>query len=300
MPELYTVGPHVQIEYERLWTHLLQETTSHLLPTVKKVTVNGERRRMSQLGAVAYREITGRALPTIANAPTTYVRWLVPKKYENPQIIPEWDAEDLGLLATPQSAYLEADVYAYNRQVDATIVAALNGNAITGEDGTTLTALPAAQIIDEDFGATNAGLTFAKVAEAKYRLDAAFVPQMNRHFICSPQEEQDLILNVIQVQSSDYTKVQPITDGSLMGKTWMGFTWHTQVRDLPVSEVAGNNYIRRAFAYHSDYVEFGDGQRRVNIDVLPERSQAIQIYARARMGASRRQEEGVVAIECYR
>lgn len=295
MPALYDIGAHVQIDYERVWTHRLQETMSHLRETVSSVPVKGERKRVSQLAKQAMREITGRALETVASAPDTYVRWLLCKKYENPQLIDEWDEADLGLLATPQSAYIEGDVFAYNRQIDATIVTALNGNAVTGEDGTTLTPLPAGQIIDEDFGTANSGLTFAKVAEAKYRLDSAFVPQMGRYFICSPQEEQDLIANVIQVQSSDYTAVQPITDGSLDGKTWMGFKWKTQVRDLPISET----YIRRAFAYHKDYVEFGDGERRVTIDILPEKSHAIQIRSRCRMGASRRQEEGVVAVECY-
>jgi len=295
MPALFDIGAHIQIDYERVWQHRLQETASHLIETVSRVPVKGERKRVSQLAQQAMREITGRALPTIASAPDTYVRWLLAKKYENPQLIDEWDEADLGLLATPQSAYIEGDVFAYNRQIDATVVAALNGSAVTGEDGTTLTPLPAGQIIDEDFGTANSGLTFAKVAEAKYRLDAAFVPQMGRYFICSPQEEQDLIANVIQVQSSDYTAVQPITDGSLNGKTWMGFMWKTQVRDLPISET----YIRRAFAYHKNYVEFGDGERRVSIDIMPGESHAIQIRSRCRMGASRRQEEGVVAVECY-
>lgn len=296
MPVLFEIGKHVQIDYERVWQHRLQETVSHLAECVTKVAVKGERKRVSQLSQQAMREITGRALPTLASAPATNVRWLLCKKYENPQLIDEWDEADLGLLATPQSAYIEGDVFAYNRQVDATIVAALNGNAVTGDDGTTLTPLPSGQIVDEDFGTADTGLTFAKVAEAKYRLDAAFVPQMGRYFICSPQEEQDLITNVIQLQSSDYTAVQPITDGTLDGKTWMGFKWKTQVRDLPLSE---SNRIRRAFAFHKDYVEFGDGERRVTIDILPTDSHAIQIRSRCRMGATRRQEEGVVAVECY-
>jgi hypothetical protein len=295
MPALYEIAPHVQIDYERVWQHRLQAVKSHLIDTVSRVSVNGERRRVSQLAQQAMREITGRALPTVASAPETYVRWMLCKKFENPQLIDEWDQVDLGLLATPQSAYIQGDVFAYNRQIDATIVAALNGNAVTGTDGTTLTPLPSGQIIDEDYGTANSGLSFAKVSQAKYLLDAAFVPQMGRFFICSPQEEQDLIQNVIELKSSDYTQVQPITDGTLEGKTWMGFQWRTQTRDLPISET----YIRRAFAYHKDYVEFGDGERRVSIDVMPGDSHAIQIRSRCRMGASRRQEEGVVAVECY-
>jgi len=295
MPALFEIGKHVQIDYERVWQHRLQETASHLAECVTKVPVNGERKRISQLSQQGMREITGRALPTIAAAPATNVRWLLCKKFENPQLIDEWDEADLGLLATPQSAYIEGDVFAYNRQIDATIVSALNGNSVTGDDGTTLTALPAGQIIGKSFGASNTGLTFAKVAEAKYRMDNAFVPQMNRYFICSPQEELDLITNVIELKSSDFTQVQPITDGSLNGKTWMGFYWKTQVRDLPISEAN----TRRGFAFHKDYVTFGDGERRVTIDILPTDSHAIQIRSRCRMGATRRQEEGVVAIDSY-
>lgn len=296
MPSIYDIGPHVQIDYERVWQHRLQETQSLLESTVKKVSINGERKRVSQMGAVQDREITTRAASSIADAPETYIRWLLAKKFETVQDIDEWDEVDLGLLASPQGAYMEASVMAYKRRIDATIISALNGNAVTGEDGTTLTALPSGQIVDEDFGTANSGLTFAKVSEAKYRLDLAKVPVTGRYFICSPQEEQDLIQNVIEVKSSDYTMVSPITDGSLMGKTWMGFQWITQNIDLPLSE---SDAIRRAFAYHRDYVEFGDGQRKANIDIIPDASHKIQIRTRYRMGATRRQEEGVVAVECY-
>jgi len=173
---------------------------------------------------------------------------------------------------------------------------ALGGSALTGTDGTTSTALGSGQTIDEDYGTANSGMTFAKVAQAKYLMDVAKVPTAGRYMICGAQEQQDLILNVEQLVNSRYTNVQPITDGILSGKTWMGFLWIADYQDLTLSE---SNHIRTCFAVSKPGVTFGQNSKQAFVDRLPGRSQTTQIMTCARMGATRLQEENVVAVECY-
>jgi hypothetical protein len=196
---------------------------------------------------------------------------------------------------SPTGPHLEAHVLAYNRTVDAVIRDALLGSALTGTDGTTSTALGSGQTIDEDYGTANSGMTFAKVAQAKYLMDVAKVPNAGRYMICGAQEQQDLILNVDQLVNSRYTNVQPITDGILSGKTWMGFLWIADYQDLPISET----YIRTCIAVSKPGAVFGQNSKQAFVDRLPGRSQTTQIMTCARMGATRLQEENVVGVQCY-
>lgn len=294
----YSIDAHVQIEFERTWQHRLQQTTSMLLPFVTPATINGWMTRRSQLGAGDMRLVTARNGTSQPDTSTTFVRWIRALVYERISWIDEWDDKELGLLAAPTGAHMEQHTSAYGRQIDAVIRDALGGSALTGEDAGTSTALGSAQTIEENYtGATaaNTGLTWAKVAQAKYLLDTNHVPRdMGRAFVTSAEEERDLIRDVTQLTSRDYTQVQPITDGTLEGKTWMGFHWITNYEYLTET-----SNVRSCFAFHKKYVEFGDGERRASVDLLPQQSHSTQVRTRARMGASRMQEEGVVEVQTY-
>lgn len=298
MSASYPLAGLVTIQYERLWRQRLQQLTSLLLPAVTTTDISGDRKRMQQLGALTMRAVTGRSLATVPDDSTIYDRWLTVAPFELCTWIAEWDAEAMASIDSPTGPHMEAHVLAYNRTIDAVIRDALGGSSLTGTDGTTSTALGSGQTVAVDYvstgSAANSGLTFAKVAQAKYLMDVAKVPMAERTFVCGAQEQQDLILNVEQLVNSRYTNVQPITDGTLAGKTWMGFKWITDYQDLVVA-----SSIRNCFALSKPMVAFGQNEKRASVDLLPLRSHTTQIRTRARMGATRLQEEGVVMVKTY-
>lgn len=294
MSASYPLAGLQTIQYERLWRQRLQQLTSLLLPAVTTTDIAGERKRMQQLGALTMRAVTGRSLVTVPDDSTIYDRWLLATPFELCTWIAEWDAEAMASIDSPTGPHMEAHVLAYNRTVDAVIRDALGGSSLTGTDGTTSTALGSGQTIDKSYGTANSGMTFAKVAQAKYLHDVAKVPSADRYAICGAQEQQDLILNVEQLVNSRYTNVQPITDGTLAGKTWMGYKWITEYQDLNVA-----SSIRSTFFVGKSMVAFGQNEKRASVDLLPARSHTTQIRTRARMGATRLQEEGVVLVQCY-
>lgn len=301
MSSSYNLSPLVQIEFERTWLHRLQQMGSLLMPTVTRTTINGYRKRITQLGAGSMRKITGRSQASHPDDSSTFTRWIQADKFERVTWVDEWDPIEIGQLPDPVGPHMEQHVYAYGRQVDAVIRDALEGSAITGEDGVTLISLPSSQIVANDYvktgSATASGLTFAKVARAKYILDKNKVPKSERYFVISSQEEADLIQDVEELKNNRYTQVQPITDGTLEGKTWMGFMWITNYEDLTLDSATGT--IRNCYAYHKKFVELGDGERRASVDLLPQYSHSTQVRTRARMGATRTQEEAVVQVQCY-
>lgn len=297
MAQSYSISPIVQIEFEQAWEQRLQQMGSLLLSRVKRVTLNGYVKRITQLGSGEMSEITGRSQASNPDNSDLFIRWLRSRKFQRTTWIDEWDPEEIGMLPDPQGPHMEQHVMAYGRKCDAVIRDALGGNAITGEDQSTLTALPSGNIIAKDYvakgSAVTSGLTFAKVAQAKYLLDHNKVPKTGRTFVCSSQEEQDLIRDVDELKNSRYTQVQPITDGTLDGRTWMGFNWVTGYEDLTV--VAS---VRQCYAFQKDFVAFGDGQRRASVDLLPAQNHSTQVRTRARMNATRTQEEAVIQILC--
>jgi hypothetical protein len=304
MATSYILDPIVEIEFSRVWEFRLQQMGSLLLPTVSRSTIDGDRKRFTQLGAGEMRKITGRSLATHPDDSTIFARWIVPEKFERVTWVDEWDQKEIGQLPDPVGPHMEQHVMAYGRTVDAVIRDAVEGQAITGDTGTTLVALPSSQIVLKDYVRTGAaarsGMTFAKVGKAKRILDTNKVPLSDRYAVISSQEQDDLVQDVEELKNSRYTNVQPITDGTLDGKTWMGFKWIVNYEDLTVAaDSNGLGDVRNCLFYHKSFVVFGDGERRASVDLLPLYSHSTQVRTRARMGATRKQEEAVVVVETY-
>ena len=92
--------------------------------------------------------------------------------------------------------------------MDDAIIAAALVHLTTGVAGGTAVALPAGQKIVE---AGTAGLTIAKLREAKEIIDLADVdPSLPRHIIVSPKQISDL-LGTTEVTSSDFQHSKSIS-----------------------------------------------------------------------------------------
>ena len=298
LPEHYTIN------YAQNWLHRIQQKPSRLAHTVMNDEVMGFEKRYAQLAAQTMSEITVRHGTTPVADATSFHRWLRTKKYDLSNRLDEWDEKELGVLVSPQGELVVNHGYAYNVLKDGVIRDALEGDANTGEDGTTLTSLPATQriLVDHDVAGTDTQLTLGKVAAARRIFaDNDLDLDGNAYAVISPKADESLVRDVDQARNKDYGNITPIVDGTLNGKFWMGFNWICYT-GLTSITAAGSNTTATTTAdqclfYHKSQIKFGDGEKRSSIDILPEHSHAIQIRTRTRMGAVRMEEKGVVIVE---
>jgi len=302
LPEHYT------IDYSQNWLHRIQQMPSKLAGTTKLDQINGYQKRYAQLEKQAMAEITTRHGATNRSDADSFHRWLKTKKHDISNILDEWDSKELGVLISPQGDLIENHGFAYNRLKDRTIMDALEGNACTGEDGDVLTPLPASQIVTVDYvasgSATNSGMTFAKVVEArKIFAENDLSLGDDAYAIISPEDDAALVRDVDEAKNRDYANIAPIMDGTLNGKSWMGFKWicHTDLTQTTASG-AGTTVpdIYQTLFYHRSQVVFGDGEKRSNVDIIPAESHGTQVRTRCRMGALRMEEKGVVIVQTLR
>ncbi len=288
---------HYQTDFSDNWEHLVQQGESRLESSVTKVTVKGKERTFDQLGKSKMRLITTRNGKTVPSDTPMAKRWLRPRGYDEVTYIDEFDSVALGELPTPQSEHVKSHAMAAKRTMDEVIIAALEGAAYIGEDGTTPVDVPASQKVAVDYvqsgTAANSGLTLAKMARAKYILDKNEVPMDGRYLAVSAKQINDLLVNVIEIKSSDYNEVKALVDGKV--NRFMGFEF--RVTELLTLVTATD--VRTCIAYHKDGIALGIGKaEQARIDIRPDLNHTIQIRTVMMVGATRKEEERVVLIYC--
>jgi hypothetical protein len=288
---------HFRTDFDTTWEARIQRRESDFYSLVKMVNLQGEKKRYNQSDIVDMQRKTGRAQKTRISERETFFRWLVTHEVDLAETLDEFDADNLGDIALPDSDIMTQQVDAYNREVDRTIVEAIEGDAIVGEAGTNTQALT--QIVDSDFddGATDTGLSLKKVIRVNRYFKDNDLKRAARCFAFDPEAEDNLLLTAEEVKSSDYVIAGAIAAGTMEGiGLWMGFNWvlHTGLTEVVGGGGQGGNIVRN-LAWAKDQIRFGDGQRRAYADILPQQSHALQIRTAARMGAYRNEEKGVVA-----
>ena len=198
------------------------------------------------------------------------------------------DADKIRMLIDPTSSYAKAAAAAMGRSMDDVIIAAALGAADTGVSGGTSTALPSSQKIAHG----SAGLTVAKLLEAKKILDENDVdPSIKRYCVVSPEQVEDL-LNTTEVKSSDFNTVKALAQGDI--NSFLGFTFLTSNR---LTQDATPN--RQVIAFASDGIKLGIGKDiTAKISERDDKSYSTQVYYCMDLGATRMEEEKVVEIAC--
>lgn len=286
---------HFQTDFADNWEHLTQQKESRLENKVRRTTVKGKERTFSQLGKSKMRLITTRNGTTIASDSVMAKRWLRPKGYDEVTHIDQFDHIALGELPAPESEHVQAHAMAAKRTMDEVIIAALEGTAYIGEDGTTAVDVPASQKVAVDYVASgstaNSGLTLAKLIRAKFILDKNEIDADGRYFVHSAKQLSDLLNNVVEVKSSDYNEVKALVDGKVNKFLGMEFV----MTELLTLDTATD--IRTCIAYQKDKIALGISQEKtVKIDILPTLNHTIQIRTVLMIGATRLEEEGVVLV----
>ncbi len=263
---------------------LSQQKGSLLRDKVRLESVTGKNAFFDQIGSVTATVRSTRHSDT-PQADTPHSRRRVSLvDYEFADLVD--DLDKVRMLVDPTSSYAQAAAYAMGRAMDDAIIAAATGASDTGVAGGTSVALPSAQKIAE---AGTAGLTIAKLRQAKEIIDLADVdPSLKRYIIVSPKQITDL-LGTTEVTSSDFNTVKALASGDV--NTFLGFDFCVTNR----LTIASNK--RKCFAFVQDGVALAMGKdSTARIDERSDKGYATQVYYSAAFGATRMEEAKVVEI----
>ncbi len=265
---------------------LSQQMGSLLRNAVDVETVNGEKAFFDQVGsAAAVLRTTRHADTPLVDTPHSR-RMVTMSDYEYADLID--DQDKVRLLVDPTSTYARAAAAAMGRAMDDVIISAALGSALTGKDGTTSTPFDS----NNQIAVGAAGLTLAKLIEAKEILDSNDVdPSIPRYIAVSPKQITNL-LDDPEVTSADYNTVRALVKGEL--DTYVGFKFITTNR-LGL-DGSGD---RRCFAWAMDGLKLAVGKEpTARIDERADKSYATQVYYCMSIGATRMEEAKVVEIIC--
>ena len=268
---------------------LSQQMGSLLRTAVDVETVNGEKAFFDQVGsAAAVLRTTRHADTPLIDTPHSR-RMVTMADYEYADLID--DQDKVRMLIDPTSTYSRAAAAAMGRAMDDVIISAALGSSKTGKDGSTTTPFDTSnqQI---GVGSPAAGLTLAKLLEAKEILDSNDVdPSIPRYIVVSPKQISDL-LGDTTVTSSDFNTVKALAQGEL--NQFVGFTFITSNR----LGVDGSSY-RRVIAFAMDGIKLAIGKEpTARIDERADKSYATQVYYCQSIGATRMEEAKVVEVLC--
>jgi hypothetical protein len=175
---------------------------------------------------------------------------------------------------------------ALGRAEDQLIIAALD--AATSIAGT----------VDEDFGATNSGLTADKLRRAKrYLLDQN---ARGDHYILINGAAAETMLAETEVTSADYQTVKLLVDGDATNKKAFGFTF----KFIEGNRVEGglpsvSTSIRQLFAYEKNAVGLAVGiDVTPRADFIPERNSWLS-QSTLKAGAAVIDALGVVEVQAF-
>ena len=199
---------------------------------------------------------------------------------------------NVNLLVDPTNAYVRAGSMAMGRRIDKHIIDIANAAAFGGKDGTTSTALPAAQIIAS--GGT--GLTLAKILEVKEKFRAGEADDWDNDgpvlltWAIGAKQITDL-LGINEIKNSDFNVVKSLAAGRV--------TEFSRIRFIPIETLtlaAGPD--RQTLVWAMDGIGLAIG-KDVMVDIGPRRDKnnATQILFEMAMGAVRVEDLKVVQVD---
>ncbi len=289
---------HVQ-QFSSNLIHLLNQEGSILMPTVRTERVVGKYHHFDRIGRGTVVEVTSRHMDTPINDTAHSRRRVDLTDYAWGDMIDKQDK--VRMLIDPTSDYTKAAAWDLGEQVDKIIIDALNGNAksIDENDSSSNVALPTDSIVDEDFGTgTDTNLTVEKLREARRRMMRHSGMIRDDLSIVVNASGLDSLLAETEVTSSDFNTVKALVQGEI--DTYLGMKFYV-VSDgiLPGTADGTDTDPVRCFVYQRPGLGLGIGQDiMVQAYERGDKMNNLQVLATMTMGATRIEEERVVAIEC--
>lgn len=297
-------------QYKSNIFHLSQQKGSRLRGLVRTEMQKGKRQFFERLGQTAAVVKTSRHMDTPQIDSAHSRRAVSLEDYIWADLID--DEDKIRMLLDPASPYSQAAMWALGRSMDDVILAAMRGNAYSGEAGTTTVALPVSRKIlaaADGTPGTPTNLNVATLRQAKYKFDVADIdPSIPRYFALDAFQLMNLLKNT-EITSSDYNVVKALVQGQI--DTFLGFKF-VQIQRLAAVDAtydtssgaldsgAGSlTAATRCLAWAGDGVVLAIGNdMEAKIDKRPDKSYATQVFARMSLGATRLEEEKVLEVVC--
>ena len=268
-------------------TLLQQQRGSNLREGVLVDSVKGDRAYYDQVGATAMTAITSRHGDTEYTDTPHSRRMVVLSPADVADLIDNIDK--VRTLNDPTNTYVRAFAAAAGRWIDDSIITAFDATAKTGVDGT----LDAAFDTDFDIAHGSAGMTVAKLREARELLEAAENMEDGgdyKWFIAMNAKGRADLLADSTLTSSDFNTVKALVDGQV--NQFLGFTFLKSER-IPLNATPD----AQAFAWCRSSMQLAIGMEpRGYIDILPGKKHSVQVRYALDVGCTRMDEKGVVRI----
>lgn len=273
-------------QYKSNVFHLAQQKGSRLRDAVRSETVTGKSHFFERIGSVAAEKRTSRHSDTPRMDTPHSRRKVTMDDYDWADLI---DQEDkVRMLISPQSEYAMAGAWAMGRAMDDSIIAAATGTSYGGVSGGTSVALPSTQKIVHG----SAGLTLAKLIEAKEILDANDVDPDEARYMIVTSKQMSNLLNLEKVTSSDYASIKALVQGQI--DTYLGFKFLRTER-----LGTDSNSDRQVLAFCQSGIGLAVGSDvSTRISERADKNYATQVFLSMTIGATRVEDEKVVEIAC--
>ena len=274
--------------------HLAQQKGSKLRSKVRNQTVTGEAHMFERLAPSTAVEKAARHTATPILDLDHSRRRVTIRDFLWADLVDDEDRRRM--LVEPKSEYSKNAGYSMGRKWDDLIIGS-DGAATPAISGGILGVAKDGTDTDVAFDDTNqaivsgsAGMTIAKLTEAKYIMDSNDVPMEGRVMVIGPQQLMDL-LNTTEATSIDYNSVRALVKGEI--NTFLGFEFITSTR-LPLATAE-----RACVAFQRDCVGLAVNRDvEIKISERDDLSYAWQVFARFSANATRIDDAGVVKILC--
>jgi len=245
----------------------------------------GEEKYYDQYGTDTMVEIASRLEDTPIQDADHRRRKVTPRYFVSNTLEDPFEAK--AMLIDPKSTYMQAKMAAANNKIDDIVISAMGGTAYYGKTGSSSATLGD----DNKVLVQGAGMTKAKMIEAKKKLDQQEIPKNDR-FLAYSAEQLENLLNTTEVVSSDYSSVKALVQGEV--DTWLGFK-HIHTERLAVDD----SDDRLCYAWQKNGMQLAfQKSPEGKITERPDKNYAWQVYIRMILGAVRLEEIYVVQIAC--
>ena len=272
--------------------HLVQQKGSRLRDSVRVETVTGKNAFFEQLGSVSASKRTSRHSDTPRVDTPSARRRVSLVDFDVADLIDKED--EIRTLVSFTGPYAEAQAMALGRAMDDEIIAAADGTAFTGVDGSTSTAFDTSNIVDVQVGGSSSdvGLNVAKLRAASEILNASDIdPEIERYCIVNAKQLKNLLAETA-VTSSDFNTVKALVQGEV--ETFLGFNF---IRTQRIG--TDSNSDDKVLFYAKTGMLLATGaEPQVRISERDDKNYATQVFASMTIGATRMQEKLVGYIEC--
>ena len=288
-----TVPDHFSRQFTSNVELLLQQRTPYFMGAVNQQSFTGEAAQVvKQFGLVEMQDKTGRFEDTMFSELQHLQRWIFPDDYD--LALPIMKEDEIRMLGSLQSPYVEAMRAAYARKWDDIVINAFFATAQTGKNGATTTAFPASQQVAANAGAAAAtGLNVEKLIQARQLLVQAEVDlRSEKPYIAVTARQISDLLRTTEVTNADYAGLKRLESGEV--DTFMGFRFIRSERLL----LNGSNQVRCPVWVPSGIVLGTWNGLETRIGERADKKYITQVYMRATIGATRAQETKVVEIPC--